>query len=327
MSPEPTGVDLTVVIPVRNGAATIRAQLDAVLAQEWSGGWEVLVVDNGSTDGTPAIVDEIARREPRLRLEHVPGVDGAGAVRNAGVASARGAAIALCDADDVVGPRWVAAMGDALRDHDAVTGPLEVATLNPPWLVRTRGTPSATEAPTFHGCFPVMAAGNFGMKTSVWDRLGGFDEQVLANEDTDLSLRAWQQHVDVCFAPEAVVHYRYRDEASVLFRQGLRYGTYRVLVAHRARRAGVPNVPRWAGWRSWVTLVLWLPRGTTQRRARVAGVGRRHAPRHRARVCALPDAVPLTSGVSGPRSAASQRATSVWCRRNAWKFSSTIASS
>jgi len=269
-------VDLSVVIPVRNGASTLRAQLDAVLGQQWSGSWEVLVVDNGSTDGTLEIAHEVARADPRLRVEGAPGVEGAGAVRNAGVALARGAAFALCDADDIVGPRWVAAMGDALRDHDAVSGPLEVTTLNPPWLVRTRGTPSLTEAATFHGCFPIMPAGNFGMRSDVWSRLGGFDPIVLANEDADLSLRAFLAHVDVHFAPDALVHYRYRDEASVLFRQGLRYGTYRVLVARRARRAGVAGVPRFAGRRSWLTLVRWLPRlGGREARASwlwVAGV-------------------------------------------------------
>jgi glycosyltransferase involved in cell wall biosynthesis len=260
---EPKAVDLSIVIPVRNGGDTLRAQLDALLTQQWSGSWEIVVVDNGSTDGTVALVGDMARAEPRVRLEHVGDVEGAGAVRNAGAALARGAAIAFCDADDVVGPSWVSAMGDALRDHDAVTGPLEVTMLNPRWLVRTRGTPSQAEAPTFHGCFPIMAAGNFAMKATVWKQLGGFDEHVLANEDAELSLRAWQQRIDVFFTPDALVHYRYRGEAAVLFRQGLRYGTYRVLVARRARRAGVPGVPRFAGWRSWLILLAWLPRATT----------------------------------------------------------------
>jgi glycosyltransferase involved in cell wall biosynthesis len=269
-------VDLSVIIPVRNGATTLRAQLDAIVGQQWSGSWEIVVVDNGSTDGTVEVANDVARTEPRVRVERVPDLDGAGAVRNAGVALAGGDAFALCDADDIVGPSWVAAMGDALREHDAVSGPLEVTTLNPPWLVRTRGTPSLSSPSTFHGCFPIMPAGNFGMRSSAWQQLGGFDPIVLANEDADLSLRAWLQHVDVHFAPDAVVHYRYRDEGAVLFRQGLRYGTYRVLVARRARRAGVAGVPRFAGRRSWLTLLVWLP-GLRSRETRaswlwVAGV-------------------------------------------------------
>ena len=248
------------MIPVRNGASTLAAQLDALLAQDWDGSWEVVVVDNGSSDGTVDLAEEYARSSTRVRVERVAGCDGAGAVRNAGVARARGAAVAFCDADDVAGPMWVAAMGDALREHDAVTGPLEVATLNPGWLVRTRGTPSPSSAPTFHGCFPTLPAGNFGMRRTAWDRVGGFDESVLANEDADLSLRAFLGHVQVYFAPDAVVHYRYRQSANALFAQGLRYGTYRALVARRARDAGVEHVPRFAGWRSWLLVVGWLPR-------------------------------------------------------------------
>lgn len=260
-----TPVELSVVVPVHNGAATLRRQLDALLAQDWDGAWELVVVDNASTDETRAIAGEAARRvSGRVRVEHVDDCRGAGAVRNAGVARARGAAVAFCDADDVVAPGWLAAMGDALREHEAVTGPLEVRRLNPAWLVRTRGTPSPTEVPTFHGCFPVLAAGNFGMRRATWDLVGGFDESVVANEDADLSLRLWSRRVPVHFAPGAVVHYAYRDEARVLFRQGHRYGIYRALVARRARDAGVPGVPRFAGWRSWLTILLWLPRLATR---------------------------------------------------------------
>jgi glycosyltransferase involved in cell wall biosynthesis len=225
-------MELSVIIPVRNGAGTLGAQLDALLAQSWVGAWEIVVVDNGSTDATCELVRAYAERDHRVRLVSAPAANGAGAVRNAGAARAHGNAYAFADADDVVGPTWVASIGEALRDHVAVAGRLEVAELNPAWLVRTRGTRLPTEAPaTFHGCFAMLPAGNFGMQATVWKELGGFDESVVANEDAELSLRVWQRRIQVHYAPDAVVHYRYRREPSVLFRQGLRYGTYRVLVA------------------------------------------------------------------------------------------------
>lgn len=255
-------VDLSVLIPVRDGVATLGAQIDALLAQSWSETWEIVIADNGSTDGTLDLAREYAAADARVRIVEIDATTGAGAVRNAAAVSARGAAFAFCDADDIVGANWVAAMGEALRDHDAVTGPLAVDTLNPAWLVRTRGAPSATEAMTFHGSFPIMPAGNFGMRRTAWEKLEGFDEAVIANEDADLSLRAWQRGIDVTFVPDAVVNYRYRGEARVLFAQGLRYGTYRALVARRAREAGVA-VPRAPGWRSWLTLLRWLPRLAT----------------------------------------------------------------
>jgi GT2 family glycosyltransferase len=83
---------------------------------------------------------------------------------------------------------------------------------------------------------------------------------VITNEDAELSLRVAQRGLDVYFDRDALVHYRYRSDARTLFRQGLLYGRYRVLVARRARDAGVRDVPRLAGWRSWLLLVGWLPR-------------------------------------------------------------------
>lgn len=269
-------MELSVVIPVRNGVSTLRAQLDALLVQEWDGSFEVVVADGGSSDGTFELAKECAEVDSRVRVERVGDRNGAGAVRNAGAALAQGVAVAFCDADDIVAPTWIEAMGGALRDHDAVTGPLDVAALNPDWLVKTRGSPSRVVPMSFHGSFPILPAGNFGMRLDVWKRLGGFDESVLANEDADLSLRAWQQHIAVHFAPRAIVQYRYRRSARDLFAQGMRYGTYRALVARRARDAGVPGVPRCAGWRSWLVLAGWLPRVfTTEGRASwcwVAGV-------------------------------------------------------
>src|SRR3954447_15001356 len=61
-------MDLTVVIAARDAASTITEQLDALAAQVWDGAWEVLVVDNGSTDRTPAILREAAASWPALRL-------------------------------------------------------------------------------------------------------------------------------------------------------------------------------------------------------------------------------------------------------------------
>jgi glycosyltransferase involved in cell wall biosynthesis len=255
-------LDLAIVIPARNARASLPNQLDALLAQQWRGSWGVVVVDNDSNDGTPELVAEYASRDPRVRLTVASGAKGAAAVRNAGIAQTDARAIAMCDADDIVGPGWVAAMGDALAAHAAVTGPLEVVEHNPAWLVRTRGAPPRTEPATFHDLFPLLPAGNFGMQRAAWDKIGGFDPHVIANEDADLSLRVWERGISVHFAAEALVHYRYRTKARELFRQGFTYGTFRPLVARRARACGL-RVPRAAGWRSWLVLVAWLPRLTT----------------------------------------------------------------
>jgi len=95
---------VSVVIPAFNAAATLPATLDSVLAQTYPH-IEIIVVDDGSRDGTP---DVLARYAPRVRgLRQANG--GLAAARNAGLAAARGELVALLDADDLCEPERIGA--------------------------------------------------------------------------------------------------------------------------------------------------------------------------------------------------------------------------
>ena len=65
---DPAPCEFTIVIPARNEELTLPAQLDALLAQQWSGTWEVVVADNGSTDGTADVVRRYGAADRRIRL-------------------------------------------------------------------------------------------------------------------------------------------------------------------------------------------------------------------------------------------------------------------
>ncbi|MGH7575700.1 MAG: glycosyltransferase family 2 protein, partial [Longimicrobiales bacterium] len=93
-------MNVSIVIAAYNAAAMIQETLDAVLAQT-HGGWEAIVVDDGSTDHTRAIVEAAARAEPRIRLVSRPH-GGGGAARNAGIAAARFDWLLFLDADDLI---------------------------------------------------------------------------------------------------------------------------------------------------------------------------------------------------------------------------------
>jgi glycosyltransferase involved in cell wall biosynthesis len=95
------------VLPVRNAVATIARAVASVRAQTWAD-WELVAVDDGSSDGTREILRELARAEPRIvLLEQAHG--GVAAAANAGAAAARGAFIARMDADDESHPERLAA--------------------------------------------------------------------------------------------------------------------------------------------------------------------------------------------------------------------------
>lgn len=112
---------ISVVIPVYNAERHVRKTLDSVSAQTYSD-WECVCVDDGSTDGSGAILDEYAARDSRFRAIHQKN-GGEGAARNAGMTAAGGDLIAFLDADDRMHPEalrtfsslWTKTNFDVLR--------------------------------------------------------------------------------------------------------------------------------------------------------------------------------------------------------------------
>jgi glycosyltransferase involved in cell wall biosynthesis len=212
----------TVVLPARNAAATIDMQLASLAAQDYEGSWEVVVVDNGSRDGTAVVVRRWHDRLPRLRVVACDET-GVNRARNAGVEAAGGACVLCCDADDVVAQGWVRAMADALGHVDVVGGRLEYSRLNQPGAVAKR--PAERELPIAFGGRRYAVGANFGFRRDVFDAVGGFDESfVIGSDEIDFCLRAQYQGFTIGFASEAVVHYRVRTSLRRVARQRRVYG-------------------------------------------------------------------------------------------------------
>jgi peptidoglycan/xylan/chitin deacetylase (PgdA/CDA1 family)/trans-aconitate methyltransferase len=107
----------SVVIPARDAEKTISQTLDSLLAQTDSG-WEALVVDDGSVDGTSAIVAEYAARDFRFVALQSFG-RGASAARNVGISCAKGERTLFLDSDDWIDRHFLAKMNSALNDNPA----------------------------------------------------------------------------------------------------------------------------------------------------------------------------------------------------------------
>lgn len=94
---------ITVVMPAFNAAATIEESIASLQAQTYPH-WQLVVVDDGSSDTTCALVERIAAADPRVRLLRQPMNGGPAAARNRGVREARGRYVAFLDADDLWRP-------------------------------------------------------------------------------------------------------------------------------------------------------------------------------------------------------------------------------
>jgi glycosyltransferase involved in cell wall biosynthesis len=102
---------VSVIVPVHNGAATLEETLGSVAAQTHRD-IEILIVDDGSTDGTTRVAERFCAREPRARLIRQPH-GGVASARNRGIAEARGAWVAPIDSDDLWHPDKLAAQIEA----------------------------------------------------------------------------------------------------------------------------------------------------------------------------------------------------------------------
>lgn len=250
--------ELTVIIPARDALATLPEQIAALAGQEWDGAWEVVVVDDRSSDGTAEWVAQRASRWQRLRLLGSIGARGPGEARRAGMRASTAPLLAFCDADDVVGPRWLAAMGEGLRAHEFVTGPIDYARLNPRELATQRGS-FGSGFSRLADLVPVASSCNFGVRRDVLEGAGGFSA-LEVGEDLDTSYRLWRAGARLHFAPDAVVHYRLRRDARGQFLQALRYGAVHPLLMEQLRRDGVARPSRLGGVRGWGWLLRTLPR-------------------------------------------------------------------
>ena len=93
---------ISVIVPVYQAESLLPQCVESVLSQTFSD-WELLLVDDGSRDGSPALCDSYAAREPRIRVFHKPN-GGVSSARNLGLEQAAGQCIAFLDADDAFEP-------------------------------------------------------------------------------------------------------------------------------------------------------------------------------------------------------------------------------
>lgn len=252
---------VSVVLCVRNGAHLIEQQLRALSAQQTECTWELVVVDNGSSDRTVAVVQQFAPAFPvALRIVDASGRPGICHARNIGASAARGEFLAFCDCDDAVAPGWVEAAAAGLARHEVLAGGLQELTGNDPAIDGPRTINGGSYiAATFGGA---IIGCNFAVRRASYFAVGGFDESLppYGCDDVEFSLRANKAGLSVGISADMIVRFRRttstRDvlrktyqsaqaEALVWFRHSDRYGDrVRPLALMRGVASLAPGVAR-----------------------------------------------------------------------------------
>jgi glycosyltransferase involved in cell wall biosynthesis len=214
---------ITVVVPARNAATTLGEQLEALADQKYDGDWQLVVVDNGSSDSTAMLARGYADRFERFTLVNTGVRRGYSHARNVGSQVAQGDFLAFCDSDDVVAPGWLQAMGSAACCYDVIGGWLNVLPLNDETTRAWRPSWRSDRLPSWF--LPYAVGANFGIWASVLRDLGGWSPAYdHGAEDVDLSWRAQLAGFSIGFAPDAIVYYRYRTGMWQLARQAYATG-------------------------------------------------------------------------------------------------------
>ena len=242
---------VSVVVPVLNEAEMLPTQLEALASQTYRGAWEVVVADNGSDDGTAEAALGWSDRLPGLRVVYAPERRNRSYALNMGARAARGDFIAVCDADDVVEPRWLEALVEVGRTCDIVGGSLDRTSLNSAMAQSWRPGPNKKAQPIFLGMLPYAPGGNCGVRTEVFRALGGWREAFVSGQDTDFSWRAQLASYSLCYARHAVVRYRYREDLRAHARQFFRYGQDQPRLYRHYRDLGMPRSSLRVAWRQW----------------------------------------------------------------------------
>ncbi len=215
---------ISVIVPVYNVRAYLPACLDSLLSQTYEA-LEIVLVDDGSTDGSAALCDEYAARDPRVRVVHQPNA-GVSAARNAGLAAASGELIGFADGDDWAEPTLFERLERALREADAQAAMCGYIEYLPgperPKLLRC--PPRAGAAEEREALYWALTRG--GYFTAVWNKLFrreliwqngqalAFDPTLAIGEDETWLLRALCRARRVALDPEALYHWRCRMESA-----------------------------------------------------------------------------------------------------------------
>ncbi len=231
---------VSIVIPCRNEKDHIEACVRSLLTQEEpSGGFEIIVADGVSDDGTRAILQRLKKQAPILRVIDNPGqITPCG--MNVGIHAAKGKYIAIMGAHNRYANDYLRRSVEVLEETgaDNVGGAM--------FCDAERGWPLAIAAahhsaffvggarwhdPTYEGQADTVFGGVY--RREIFDRIGFFDEELIRNQDDELNLRLILSGGKIWQSPRLRSWYKPRGTLRELFRQYMQYGYWKVRVIQK----------------------------------------------------------------------------------------------
>lgn len=228
---------VSVILPARNAAAYLQRAVDSVLGQTWTD-WELIVVNNGSDDGTGAIMASCVRAHPDRIIGLDEPVAGASRARNAGLARATGEWIQFLDADDELAPDKLAHQAALITPGtDWIIGGYRVD--DPTGYLHDNVPHEDPWRGLVFGYRIGYTCSNLFRRTAL-DRVGGWNESLPDNTDPELHFRLLVAETPYRIDPAIKTYYHHQGAAGLSVRHAVggnqrRVTLYARVIAHLIR--------------------------------------------------------------------------------------------
>lgn len=233
--------------------------------------WELIVADDSSTDET----GEVVRRSGLGRVVGTARRGGSYAARNLALEEATGAVIAVTDADCLPAADWLErGLGQLeVRGVDILGGGIEMPLSKRPSLAELLDATAGLDQELYVNELGFVATANAFVRREVFDRIGGFNAQLISGGDVEFSRRGTEAGFKLAYAPEARIEHPPRRLARSVFQKSLRVGFGMGQWRHVGGGPMRTESSRlWTDWRQW------RPRhgvpGMEKLAARSGGIGR-----------------------------------------------------
>jgi teichuronic acid biosynthesis glycosyltransferase TuaG len=194
----PEGVKVSIVMPAYNAERTIAESIESVLAQVYPN-WELLVVDDGSTDGTAVLISKFQASDSRIRALKTSGRCGPAKARNLAISAATGRLIAFLDSDDIWLPQKLSRQIAFMNARNSVFSFTAYRKLSLDGVVRG----ALIEVPPVVRYHDLLKSNHIGCLTAMYDRLH-FGQVAMPDMGKREDYRLWLN-----FLRDRVVHEDY----------------------------------------------------------------------------------------------------------------------
>lgn len=199
-------------MPVHNGLPFLSASIESILRQSFAD-FELIILDDGSTDGSAEVMSEWARKDARIQLLANSQKSGLSRSSNLLVSSAQSSLVARMDADDIAHPDRLRRQWELIEDNSEIvlTGTLSNGIDSNGKPVRPRDRWQLLHKSPF----PPFPHGSVMFRRSVFEEVGGYNEQSVGWEEHELFLRMAQKG-QIVVVPDVLYSYRYHVDSATL---------------------------------------------------------------------------------------------------------------